>query len=276
MWKKGFSTVACMGTSYEEVIESCVKHSITGVEIRLEDDGSVFGKSSKEDLEQLSKAFRDNGLVITNLGSSVCFTGYDEEKIEEGRAVADTAALLGVKAFRVFLGHFAAMVNPDKPQPDYDGIVKALCELCDYAKEKNVEIWVETHNEFATGKVLQKLLSDVDKSNLKIIWDVIHPIEDGEAIVQTWDYIGDYVSHIHIKDGFDRKDPLWHDYKYTKLGEGELPLKELLKLLEEKNYMGYVSLEWERAWRDEIKEYPDSLDFIFQMFNEFAEVEEAK
>ena len=110
MWKKGFSTVACMGTSYEEVIESCVKHSITGVEIRLEDDGSVFGKSSKEDLEQLSKAFRDNGLVITNLGSSVCFTGYDEEKIEEGRAVADTAALLGVKAFRVFLGHFAAMV----------------------------------------------------------------------------------------------------------------------------------------------------------------------
>ena len=69
---------------------------------------------------------------------------------------------------------------------------------------------------------------------------------------------------------------MWHDYKYTKLGEGELPLKELLKLLEEKNYMGYVSLEWERAWRDEIKEYPDSLDFIFQMFNEFAEVEEAK
>ena len=105
--------------------------------------------------------------------------------------------------------------NPDKPEPDYSGIIKALKEICDYANEKNVEIWVETHNEFATGKVLKPLIEDVGKSNLKIIWDVIHPIEDGESIEETWSEVGKSIAHIHIKDGINRHDP--ESVSYTHL-----------------------------------------------------------
>ena len=50
---------------------------------------------------------------------------------------------------------------------------------------------------------------------------------------------------MHIKDGINRHDPLWHDFPYTRLGEGDLPLNELLDLLKNAGSDGYLSLEWE-------------------------------
>ncbi len=267
MLKKAFSTVACMDLACENIIDACLKHNIKGIEIRLGDDGSVCGKTTSEGITEIKKAVADSDLVITDLGSSVCFRDYNADTIEKAKSIVDIAAELETKAVRIFLGYFAAMVNPDKPEPDYDGIVKSIKELCDYADEKKIEIWIETHNEFATGKVLKKLLADVNRANAKIIWDIIHPIEDGEDLEETWEAVGKDIAHIHIKDGFDRKDPLWHDYQYCILGEGALPLYSLFDLLESIDYQGYVSLEWEREWRDELKSLPGDLDFIFEMYN---------
>ena len=269
MFKKGFSTVACMDLDYKSVIKACKAHGIIGVEIRLGSGGSAFGLTDSADLKKMKKDFDENGLVITDLGSSACFAFYNKDALDTEKQAVDRAAEIDCKAIRVFLGYFAARVNPDKPEPDYSGIIKALKEICDCANEKNVEIWVETHNEFATGKVLKPLIEDVGKSNLKIIWDVIHPIEDGESIEETWSEMGKSIAHIHIKDGINRHDPEWHDFKYTRLGEGELPLYDLLDLLKNAGFDGYLSFEWEIAWRPELQELPQDLDYVFNHYNEF-------
>lgn len=269
MFKKGFSTVACMNASYGEIIKACLAHNITGVEIRLGDGGSVCGLTESDDLIKMKGEFDKNGLVITDLGSSACFVDYSEAAMNAAKQAVDTAAKLNCKAIRVFLGNFAARVNPNKPEPNYDGIIKALKEVCDYAKGKGVEIWIETHNEFATGKALKPLIADVNKDNLKIIWDIIHPIEDGETIKETWERIGEYIAHVHIKDGKDRHDPEWHDFKYTKLGDGDLPLYDILDLLDRVGFDGYLSLEWETAWRQELQSLPRDLDFVLGHYNDF-------
>lgn len=270
-FKKCFSTVACMSADCETVIAACKKYHIAGVEVRLGNDGSVFGMTKRADVKKIKDEFEKSGIVITDLGSSVCLMGYDEQSVKDMQPVIDKAAEIGCRGVRVFLGNFAVRVNPDKPEPDYRGIVKALAEICDDAKKKNVEIWVETHNEFATGKVLKRLLKDVNRENLKIIWDVIHPIEDGETIEETWAQIGKSIAHVHIKDGVNRHDPEWHDFQYTRLGEGELPLYELLDLLKNAGYDGYVSLEWESAWRPELQAFPQDLDYILKQYNDFLE-----
>ena len=271
MFKKGFSTVACMETSYWDIIKACLTHGIEGVEIRLGSDGSVCGLDSSDELEKLKGNFAANGLVITDLGSSACFAQYNTNALAAAQLAVDRAVTVNSKAIRVFLGNFSTKVNPDKPEPDYNGIVRALKELCDYAKNRNIEIWIETHNEFATGRVLKRLLADVDKDNMKIIWDVIHPIEDGENIEETWNAIGGRIAHIHIKDGFDRMDPMWHDYEYTCLGEGALPLYSLFDLLRETDYKGYLSFEWETAWRTELKRLPQNLDYVLKQYNSLFE-----
>ena len=269
--KRAFSTVACMDADAPQIIEACYKYQMDGVEIRLDKDNSVLGKQSKEELEELAKVFRLAGITVVDLGSSICIKEYNEKHTLTMQRILECAEQLDAKGIRVFLGNFSSKVNPNLPKPDYEGIVRQLKELCTVANVYNTEVWVETHNEFATGKVLKQLISDVDCHNLKIIWDIMHPIEDGEGIKETWGYIGDRIAHVHIKDGFDRKDPVWHDYQYTCLGEGALPIGSIIKLLENEGYQGYYSLEWEAAWRGELAGYENSLDWVLKQYTDYLE-----
>lgn len=245
--KYTFSTLPFMDKTAEDLKKICVKYGIDAVELRE-------GENSLLDTE---------GLPVVDIASSICFIQYDKDMIQKGKKAIDLAKKLKANGVRVFLGNFARTYDAPKMPIDYNGIVQSLQELCDYSQ---VEIWVETHNEFATGKVLQKLISDASRGNLKIIWDIMHPIEDGEPPAETWEYIGKYIAHIHIKDGRKKADPLWHDFEYTPIGEGDLPIGEIVTILYKNNYSGYLSLEWENVWRDELKQYPDNADFIIGEF----------
>ncbi len=250
--KTCFSTLPCPQCSMKELRALCDKFLIDGVEIRLEDDAVIQSVT--------------DGVNVVSFGTGVCLLGYEEEKIKRAKNILDKIKNTEVKAIRLFLGNFAVMKDTPRADLSYDGIVLALKELCDYTKK---EIWIETHNEFATGKVLSKLLLAVQRKNLKIIWDVIHPIEDGETPQETWDYIGKSIAHVHFKDGKKSDNPLKHDYDYTLLGEGELPLDEILKLLEKEGFDGFISLEWENRWREELRVYTDDIEYILQMFKAF-------
>ena len=43
-------------------------------------------------------------------------------------------------------------------------------------------------------------------------------------------------------------------YQLCLLGEGDVPLQQMLQLLVEKGYDGYFTLEWEKKWCPEIEE----------------------
>jgi sugar phosphate isomerase/epimerase len=148
-------------------------------------------------------------------------------------------------------------------------MARFLRTIADYAEGKNVEIWIETHNEFSTGAAMRPLLDSTGRRNVKVIWDLIHPFEQGETPEQTLAYLGDSVAHVHVKDGRKKRDPELIDFEYTKLGEGELPIREALRLLDGSGYRGYCSLEWENAWRPEIRGLYNSLDDLLVAWNEF-------
>jgi sugar phosphate isomerase/epimerase len=227
-----------------ELKELCKKYNIDAVEVRL---------SPNEQISDMS------GVNIVSLGSSICINRYDSGQIISGKNILSMAKKAGAHAIRVFLGSFAFTYDYD-----YDGIIRALRELCDYSE---TDIWVETHNEFSTGKMLRKLLDDVNRPNVNIIWDILHPLEENEQPAVTWDYVGDRVAHIHIKDGIPK--PEVHDWEYTIIGEGQVPIKEIIYILAHGGFDGYLSLEWENTWRKELQKYPADMDFILKMYRDF-------
>lgn len=234
--KLAFSTLPFKGCTAEELCYVAGKYGIQGVEVRAEKDGSfVTGRE----------------LNITDLGSGITLLGYNEKQIEEAKKIFESVKKNDIPAVRIFLGNFARRHDSERNTLDYEGIVRAIREL---AELNLAQVWIETHNEFATGKSLRKLLDDVNHSNVKVIWDIIHPIEDGETPQETIDWLGDDIAHVHIKDGRKHPDCAMHDYYYTKLGEGELPITEIVKLLRGSGYDGYFSLEWESVWREEIRD----------------------
>lgn len=262
--KKAFSTVACMKESVEKIIWAGKKYGMDGVEIRLNSDGSVLGTREQKEISEIGKKFRESGLVITDLGSSICITGYDIELKKKVEEIINYASILQTKGVRIFLGNF----NTHR-EIQYEGILLLLKELCAVGKQKSVEIWVETHNEFSTGIILKKLIQDVACENLKIIWDIMHSIEKGEEIEETWNTIGDRIAHIHLKDGFACKESMNGDFHYTCLGEGALPLCGVLDMIQKERYKGYISFEWEHKWRPELLQYENTLEWVLKQYTDY-------
>ncbi len=269
--KRAFSTVACQEIGYREVVNCAIKNNLYAIEVRLHNGNRFFDLSVKEIPEAMT-CFEENQIIITDLGTGIVIWEYEPEKIAAAQAAVDMAVMVKAKGIRIFLGQFKKLFS-EKPKQSYEGIVKSLKEICPYAAERNVEIWIETHNDFSTGKVLKKLVEDVKCENMKIIWDIIHPIEFGEEPKKTLEYIGDRIAHVHLKDGIKCNSPDWIDYTYSKLGEGELPIKKIIKMLEEAGYEGYYSLEWENTWRPEIKNTFGCLGEILEHFNMFMDAE---
>ena len=249
--KLTFSTLICPGYTEEELSALCAEFGMDAVEFRTDADAE-FKVTTQ--------------LKIIDIASSFCLFDYDKDKLNSIKSVLGRMHEARIGAIRIFLGNFQRRYDDPARDIDYDGIVKMLRRMCDMSP---CGIWVETHNEFATGKTLQKLMKDVDRDNIKIIWDVMHPFEDGELPEETFSYIKDYIAHVHIKDGRKKSDPAWHDFEYTPLGEGEVPVKEIIGLLEGAGYDGYYSLEWESMWRAELKELNWSAKEILTRFKEY-------
>jgi sugar phosphate isomerase/epimerase len=246
-----FSTLPCMDYDALQLKELCDKHGFFGVEVRTKPDNSFV--------------YADF-LNIINVGSSICIRDVNEKQLEDAKAILSQMENTNILGMRVFLGNFRRRFSDPKFFFEHSEIVKSLRTMCDYTSK---EIWVETHNEYSTGKVLKTLIEDVDRKNLKIIWDIMHPFEDGESPEETWELIGKYISHVHIKDGKKRDDSTWHDYEYTPIGEGELPITEIIGILNNGNYTGCLSLEWENLWRDELKKLNWSVDKILKSYMDY-------
>ena len=81
-------------------------------------------------------------------------------------------------------------------------------------------------------------------------------------------YLSGKVFHVHIKDG---------DFKnHTLLGEGKVPMLQILQLLQENGYTGYLSVEWEKAWKPELAP-PEVVfpQYARRMKEYLAQIEEA-
>lgn len=258
--KKAFSTLLCLDYDFEQILSLAKAAHMDGVELRIDNqrldeitDAAVWGER-----------FRTEGIAITDIAASISFIRYDAEVIHNAHRYIDLAAALGAKGVRVFAGE-SPRTRTDEFLSDWEGIIRSLQELCDYASEKDVEIWLETHSEFSTGRVCAKAVAEANRSNLKVIWDVIHSLEYHESLEESAYYLKDCLAHVHLKDGRLHEDPSVYQYIHTDLGAGIMPWQEVADVLKNINYDGFCSLEWESPWRPEIRDlYPDPLPLLIK------------
>lgn len=271
--KLAFSTLPCENWPLTRLIEACNRYGYAGIEWR-EAPGSLLSLDrSDAELAEMASRLQDAGIAVTNIGSSLCLKGGEEDpaKLETLRRLAEMAEILGAKGIRVFLGNFARRKDDPLAPIDYRAIVAWIRQACETAAQHRTSIWVETHNEYATGAVLRGLLDEVDRDNCGVIYDIIHPLEDGERPAETIALLGEQCVHVHMKDGRPSGDPLDHDWRYTLIGEGEVPLREIVQTLASSGYDGYYSLEWESKWRKELQIEGASPDEVLPHYRAYME-----
>ena len=245
--KLGVSTLGCPDWTLDEILTRLPGFGYEGVELRgLGPDLDLTQSPSfaASAIEETRRRFADAGLTICGVDTSCAFSDPDKAIRESSRWDAEEAIILahslGAPTVRVFGGGIAKGVN----RADTIGyLVENLAALGEFVTSAggDVDIVLETHDAFSTGSQVAEVLRQVNHPRVRALWDLHHPFRQGEAPAETFDALGPYVEQAHVKDSKP-------DGTYCLLGEGDIPVLAMLRLLKSGGYDGWINLEWEKRW----------------------------
>lgn len=250
--KFSFMSFSCPEASLVEMLEYARKYGYEGVEPRSQaqhNHGIELETNSKK-RKEIRKMFQDNGIECACLATSIRYCFADDEKrryaIETTKAFIDLASDIGTKRIRVFGG------IPDKEMSIDEAIKIAgdcLGVVAEYAEKNRIFLCLETHDFFSRADAVSQTVKIADSPYVRVNWDIMHPFTKGMTIKEAFDQVKNFVEHCHVHDGVYDAD---RNVKLVLMGDGEIPYKEAIMLLEEISYQGYLSGEYINAWEPDV------------------------
>ncbi len=255
-----FSTLGCVELDFQQICNLAAEFQIPGIELR--------GISGRMDMPQLCaeqgltparvhEICQANHTHLVVAGSSIKLTNASKTEFTDLLVFSAWADSLGIPWIRVFGGG-----TWGQPLTDAD-YTHALELIHAWRQERTargwqVELLLETHDAFSASAPCLELNRRLVQP-LNLIWDSHHTWRvGGEALESTWNQLGALVKHVHVKDSIDRPSAR-HPYTYVLPGDGQMPLDELMNLLEAHRFHGFISLEWEKFWHPYLPPLRDAL-----------------
>ena len=250
--KISFSTLACPLYSWADIYSMAKDLGFDGIEVRGlgEDIFSVKAKPfTDEQLPQTINKLKQLGLEIPCLSTGIALedTARHDRCIYEIKEYCTLAEKLGTPYIRIL-----ADSSPE-PENDVDdaAICAALKALAETAEKYNVTLLVETNGAYAESARLKKILDEVASPYVAALWDMHHPYRYfGESAETTIANLGSYIKYVHVKDSIVKDGKI----QYKMMGEGDMPLEDMLGKLKTFGYDGYVSLEWVKRWANDLSD----------------------
>ena len=249
-----FSTLAFPDASLATALSLGRAWGYGGVELRLIDGELIDPSMPAAARTEVKRAAAAAGLPIVAVDSSVQLTGEDARP--QLRQFLELASDWESPLVRVFGG-----LLPDHEPArtaQLEAAARALEASVPAAARLGVAIGVETHDAFSASSVLAELLALAASPWVGAVWDSHHPHRMGEQPAEVWASIGPRVLLAQVKDAIKgpERDAEW---RLVLLGQGEVRVREMLRLLTDGGYRGWVSVEWEKRWHPEIEEPEEAL-----------------
>ncbi len=274
-----FTTLACPNWSWEQTVQKAVEYGYQGVELRGvegEMDLTKAAPFAASRLPATKRELKDRGLAIPCLDTSCRFdqAAVIDNSIDEGKRHIDLAARLDAPSIRVFgdriptvASRFISIPAPQAGSPPQvarekiiEQVVEGLLALARHAEGTGVQVLLESHGDFARLQNLLDVMRAIHHPHVGVLWDVHHPYRFfSEPLADTYDKLKDRIRHVHLKDSVSVDGGV----RYCLLGQGIVPVSEVLQLLASGGYDGWIAFEWEKRWHPEIEEPEVALpDFV--------------
>ena len=144
-------------------------------------------------------------------------------------------------------------------EENYDLVSSIISEILPACEQKGIVVLIETSGIFCDTARLRDMLDSFACDNLAALWDMHSPYfekdEDPETTIKN---LGAYIKHVHIKDAVKTENGI----EYCIIGEGKMPISEMMLGLRSVNFDGFISLEWVPEWCEEL----DDMEIIFSQF----------
>ncbi len=250
--KIAFSTLACPHSDWSDIYTMAKDLGFDGIEIRgLGADILAFRAQPFTDysLPETAEKLASLRLTIPCFSSNCCLKYADrrEQNRAEITEYIELAAKLGTPYIRILAD---LSVFPDG-EVDDGLVVSQLKELAPIAANRGVTLLVETNGVYADTARLRRLLESTASDAVAALWDMHHPYRvAGESPEKTIQNLGAYIKYVHTKDSVTENGKI----SYRMMGEGDLPIGEMMMALRSINYEGYVSLEWVKRWSEDLED----------------------
>ena len=180
----------------------------------------------------------------------------DAQQADELRTYIDLSQKLGCPIVKIF----DTQVKPGWSRAS-TGVLLGnwLAPLADYAAEHEVIIAVENALSFRNAKEMWSIVDRINHPSVGVAWDLFNAAMVGEGPAYSVPTLNSKIVYTQVKDA--KFGPL--GATYTKIGEGDVKVRDFVRRLRGIGYEGYVTLEWEKAWLPNLAEpeeiLPDSI-----------------
>jgi sugar phosphate isomerase/epimerase len=265
-----FSTLAFPGATLASAVSLGRRWGYAGVELRLVDGELIDPRMSAAARGQVRRTVIAAGLPVVAVDSSIRLTGEDPGP--DLRRFLELASDWEAPLVRVFGGALSA--DPAERREQLRAAARVLAASVPLARRLGVAIGVETHDDFSASSVVAELLALFDSEGadpdwVGAVWDSHHPYRVGERPADVYANLGRRIRLAQVKDARRTPDG---DWELVLLGEGEVPVRDMLRLLAAGGYRGWISVEWEKRWHPEIAEPEAALPQYHGVLAEWMEV----
>ena len=211
----------------------------------------VHWQDSPERRREVKKICADAGLEIPAIttyrflasrdsgGPTRPDTRNEQENLDELRRWVDLASDLGAANLRVFGGQLSEGDTLKKALPRVARLMAAGA-----AVNPAVNICLETHDLWNTGRIVGQVLDAAAQPNCKALWDIHFPLAAAEPVRTTVRRLRpDRIAYLHVKDWFVM--PGQQDRYICLIGAGDVPFAAIIKALRRADWSGYFDVEWE-------------------------------
>ncbi len=264
-----FSTRGWNGCSWEDDIADAQEMRFSGIEVynvqkfaALTDKGGPFHKYNTA---ATARMLREKNLTIPCF-DTCCDISVDAtcEQSPAGwrgalESVMEVAGNMHVPYVAVTAQH-----------EDEDAVYAALKELIGKAEALQLTILIKTTGIYCDTARLRMLLDWFACDQLGALWDMHHTYRtQGESADDTIKNLGAYVKHVHLRDSDDAGS-------YNLIGEGTLPVLEMMRALSSINYDGFLSLEWKPDWMEDLQDREVIFPHFVNYMNRFGSTRSRK
>ena len=254
------STLACPDWTLEHIVDCCIANGIGGIEFRgLGTEIDITRTSSfTGGLARTLALLNKHKLQLPVFATSVTLVSPGPERwqdmLDEAHRYAELAGRTSTPFIRIFGGGVSNGIAEAEALSMARRHLRQIIKIC---KAQGVTPLLETHDAFATAAAVKQLLHELDPAEVGVLWDVEHTCRQGETPGDTAESLGRLIRHIHLKDSVaDGTSTTPRKSLPCLLGQGELPLAEILKAIGAMKYQGWISLETERRWHPETSPRP--------------------
>jgi L-ribulose-5-phosphate 3-epimerase len=160
-----------------------------------------------------------------------------KERLAYARRCVDFAAGIGSRIVTLHMG----FLPKDPKDPLYQGMLRAVREIAEYAEGRGVTISLETGQE--TGEELSHFLDLITTARVGVNFDIANLILYGiDSSPQALHRLLGRVTSVHVKDGLRPQDPRLIG-REVRLGEGNARVGECLQFLRDSDFQGALIIE---------------------------------